>query len=208
MRRFVVMTTLVLAGCGGKAGPVEIGASAPVAEASLPAVVPVVAPVVASAPVAPVAEREPLPPVGTWSYDEKKDEMRGKSRYLATLYSQNEIQLAFPYNGGSSMRLTLRDDPEYGKDVMLVIDKGQLPCYAYDGCSFKVKFDDGPVQTVSAAGAENGSQDVLFVSGPAGRKRVMNGLRKAKRMVVEVQVYDAGRQQFVFEPAGLHWSRF
>ncbi len=209
MRRLMVVAAVAAAvsGCGGGAAapgveasaPVAVQASAPVVEASVPA---------APAPVAAVAPAPPAEPVSAWTYDEKKDEMRGKTRYLASLTSTNEIQLDFPYNGGSSMQLVLRDDPEYGKDVMLMISKGQLPCYTYDGCSFKVKFDDGPVRDISAAGAESGSSEVLFVQGAGGRKRLMEGLRSAKRMIVEVTVYDAGRQQFVFEPAGLNWNRF
>lgn len=155
-----------------------------------------------------VASTQPEEPISKWSYDSAEDKMRGKSRHVARLGSSDMIQLQFPYAGGSELGLTLRDDPEYGKDVMFVLSQGQLPCSSYDGCSFRVKFDDGPIQRFGAAGPEGGHGDVLFIAGPAGRKKFMSGLRKAKKMIVEVSVYDAGRQQFTFEPAGLNWDRF
>ncbi|RXZ42675.1 hypothetical protein [Crenobacter cavernae] len=154
------------------------------------------------------APSQPAAPPSKWSYDSKEDKMRGQSRYFASLTSSDMIQLAFPYNGGTDLELVLRDDPEHGKDIMLWMSKGQLPCYSYDGCSFSVKFDDGPIQRFSAAGPASSGSDTLFISGPAGRKKFMAGLRKAKRMIVEVNVYDAGRQQFTFEPVGLQWERF
>lgn len=155
-----------------------------------------------------VAPGQPAEPASKWEYEAREDKMRGKSRSVASLISSDSIQQKFPYEGPTSLRVALRDDPQFGKDVMLILSQGQLPCYSYEGCSFRAKFDDGPIQHFGATGPDSGHGNVLFVSGSAGRKKFMSSLRKAKKIIIEVDVYDAGRQQFTFEPAGLKWEKF
>lgn len=50
----------------------------------------------------------------------------------------------------------------------------------------------------------DGSNDTVFLSG--GTSRALAGLKKAKRAIVEAEFFQRGRQQFVFETAGLNWK--
>jgi len=134
--------------------------------------------------------------------------MRKSRQLMASLMSSDQIQLSSPYDGGSDLMLSLRDDPKYGKDILLVLTKGQMSCPSYQGCSFSVKFDNGPIQNFRAYGSSNGRNDVLFINGQTSRKKFLASLRAAKRMIVEVDIFQAGRQQFTFEPTGLTWKWF
>src|ERR1043166_990999 len=56
-----------------------------------------------------------------WRYEVTTDKMRGATEKFATTYSSNTLSLNFPYQGGKA-RLTLRDRPKDGLNVMLFIN--------------------------------------------------------------------------------------
>lgn len=133
--------------------------------------------------------------------------MRGKIEFRAGLESDNFINQDFPYEGDVHLSLFLLKRADGDKDVLFTIDKGQLPCFrSGDGCSFKAKFDNGPIQTIRAVGTSGGSDDVIFMAG--NTKKFMASLRKAKKLTVEIDVYNSGNKQFTFSPAGLEWKYF
>lgn len=145
--------------------------------------------------------------MASWRYKETKDEMRNKTSYFASKTSNNTIELSFPYQGGSSITLMLRKHSEYGDDVMFTLSKGQFSC-RIDGCNISVKFDDGNIEKYAVSEAESGSNDVLFLSGRKSMKKFMDKLKSAKKMVIEVPIYDYGRAQFTFDTQGLEWKHF
>src|SRR5687767_13457752 len=66
------------------------------------------------------------PKRSAWGYSEYNDEMgRGKVFHTST-QSTNTISLGFPYEGPQHCILSIREHPEYGRDVYLTIEKGQL----------------------------------------------------------------------------------
>lgn len=134
-----------------------------------------------------------------WRYDEGKDEMRGTVTAFAELRSSNAAQLRFPYAGGSTLSILLRQSGQR-QDAMIVVSKGQFVC-GLDGCRYAVKFDD-KLEQISLSRASSGSSDVLFVSNST---QFIKQLRSAKAVIVEVEFYDHGREQFTFAPAGLNW---
>lgn len=144
--------------------------------------------------------------LSNWTYGEKKDEMRDGTTYFAELSSENKVDFDFPYNGGSSLSITLRQDPQYGKDVIVGISKGQMSCFS--GCTIKVKFDDGAIQTFSMAGADSGSSDIIFVSGSKSIVNFAGQLKKAKKVIVELSFFQTGPKQFTFKTEGLNWKHF
>lgn len=140
-----------------------------------------------------------------WTYDETKDEMRGDSTYLATNTSTNTVELEFPYNGGTNLNIVLRKDAEHGNDVIFVVNKGQLFC-TYNDCYISVKFDDGPVEKFTTAEAEAGSSEVLFLANnPSG---FVKKLKSAQSVMVEVQFFNHGKEQFKFDVSDLNWDKF
>ena len=61
-----------------------------------------------------------------WTYSENIDEMTEKKTFFASLTSDNKVDFDFPYEGGSSLSINVRQSPKYGKDVYFTISKGQF----------------------------------------------------------------------------------
>jgi hypothetical protein len=137
-----------------------------------------------------------------WSYRSTNDEMRGTKTKLAKLNSINRVQLAFPYHGGSRLQLIIRKESDANVDVFFWIEKGQLLCHSI--CRIYVKFDNEGVEDWEALGADSGESDTIFIY--RGRAdNFLDRLEMAKKLTVEVQIYDYGRAKFVFNSKGLKW---
>lgn len=140
-----------------------------------------------------------------WEYDSTTDEMRGESSYFAATTSQNLVELDFPYQGGTDLKIMLRKDAEHGNDVIFLVNKGQLYCN-YRDCYVSIKFDDGAVEKIETVEAAAGSSELLFLANnPSG---FVNRLKSADTVMVEVQFYNHGKEQFKFDVSGLEWSHF
>lgn len=144
-------------------------------------------------------------PVEHWEYEEIKDEMRGESSYHAINRSTNAVELNFPYNGGTYLNIMLRQSPEHGSDVMFAVNKGQLFC-TYNDCYISVKFDDGAVEKYTTNEAEAGASEVLFLAN--NKSKFVKKLKSAKTVMIEVQFFDHGKEQFKFDVSGLNWDKF
>ena len=124
-----------------------------------------------------------------WSYDGAVDKMSGKSSKNASITSDNSLSLAFPYSGANHAFLTVRQHPQYGLDVILQVQKGQILCSSYGGCPIQVKFDDAPpVRFSGAPSADHDSTTVFF----HGANKFINQASKAKKILVQVNMYQAG----------------
>ena len=152
------------------------------------------------APIAGLADE----PTFKWVYSQNKDEMRGTVTHLAGIQSTNMVAFDFPYNGGSSLVLMVRNNPSAGKDVMLMITKGQFHC-EYEGCTVVIKFDDEKPKTFQASHYEGGTPDALQIS---PYKTLVQKLKKHKTMIIEAPFFQGGRRQFTFslEPT-LVWAQ-
>lgn len=150
------------------------------------------------------AEEAPAPaPAESWTYSTSEDKVRGATSYFASTASTNSIELDSPYDGGSTLRMTVRQSPAHGADVLLVLSSGQLLCRAYDGCYATVRFDDKPAERVELTEPSDNSSDTVFVSNAS---LFIAKLKKAEKVIVELEIYEAGRPQFEFDSAGLKWS--
>lgn len=158
----------------------------------------------AAAGVAPGNSAEPAveEPSSKWEYSDSKDEMRGTTAHHASLSSENEVTLDFPY-GDISGEIIIRKRPEDGLNAIFRVNKGQILCRNYGETTLSAKFDDGPVKSYRCTGASDGSSETAFISNASG---FLQGLKKAKRTVIEAEFYNAGRQQFIFETAQLVWK--
>ena len=76
-------------------------------------------------------------------------------------------------------------------------------CPSYEGCSGTVRFDDGPAQRISFSGAADNSSDTIFVNGAVG---FISKIKKAKRLIIEKTMYEAGNPQFEFNVSELQWD--
>lgn len=148
---------------------------------------------------------EPPTIASNWQYDESVDEMRGESSYFAINKSTNAATLDFPYGEGVELSIIIRDDAQHGQDILFAVNKGQLFC-SYQDCYVSVKFDDGAVQKFTTTEAEAGSSEVLFLAEDVAS--FVEKLKNSDMVMVEVNFFDHGNEQFKFNVSGLEWSRF
>lgn len=148
--------------------------------------------------------RNPPPPKVTslWEYSEKEDKMRGTKTKLATIKSLNEIPVSFPTRGMTKLEMLVRQ--EGGKqDVFLRATNGALdPCTPQ--CTIAAKFGDGAVVAFTAYPPSGIPGSAMFVANAA---RWLKLMKAAKLAVVEVNLFEGGRQQFEFAVVGLDWPR-
>lgn len=138
-----------------------------------------------------------------WIYGSSDDKMRGTSESYAQLKSEETISLDFPYRGGSSLAVLLRDSQRYGGlNVILKLSKGQLSC-AYGGCRVSAKFDSGKITSFRASRASGGNSDTIFIDDAKG---FLKRLRTSNHVIIEVPVWKYGDAQFTFQPKGLTWK--
>lgn len=136
-----------------------------------------------------------------WTYAVREDKMRGASGKTASVTSTDTLNLSSPY-GETTPELTIRQDPKFGFDIYITSD-GQPQCDEYSHPTVSVKFDDGPVRTWGCNGAADGSPGIVFFN---AEKAFLAKLKTSKTLMVEVDYYDSGRQQFSFPVAGLKWD--
>ena len=137
-----------------------------------------------------------------WAYDEEPDKMGRGTVKRAWTTSLNKVDFDFPYAGEQYARLTLRTHPEYGKDVILSIDRGQFLC-RFDGCSVLVRFDEGKAERYSAAEPADHSTTTLFIS---GFDKLVANAKRSKKAMIEAQFYQEGARVFEFAVEGLEWG--
>lgn len=140
-----------------------------------------------------------------WSYSQNDDPMSKGKTYYASITSSNSVQFDFPYEGVQRGTLTLRTDPEYGRDVIFSIEKGQILCSSYDGCTVRVRFDDEDAVSYSAAAAADNSSETIFIQ---NYNRFVEKLMKAKRVRISMNVYQEGAPVFDFDVSGFNRAKY
>ena len=139
---------------------------------------------------------------GNWQYTTNRDEMRNADEQIARVQSTNSLQFDFPY-GEAYGQISIRQSPRFGFDVFLTIDNGQFVCHSFTGGRITAKFDDAPIRNYPCNDAADGTPTILFLG---NEREFLSRLRRARRLVIEVDFYQAGRQQLRFDVAGLRWG--
>jgi hypothetical protein len=157
-----------------------------------------------SAPAAPGTAAAGSPATASdgssWTYSSEKDAVRNATVNYAVITSDNAVQFDFPYNGGSTLRMTIRHDHR-GDNVILDISKGQFVC-SVESCSGEMNID-GVARHLTLDEAADGSADTLFARGEPG---IIKSLKSAKKIIIELPFYQAGNKQYTFTTAkGLVW---
>ena len=132
-----------------------------------------------------------------WNYSEEEDLMDGGKKRWATLQSDNYINMDFPYQGNTYAKLTVRYMKKYGTDVIVEIDRGQFGGNKYKGTNYvRVKFDDAAPVKYTYNEAADGSTEMVFLKNAKG---FISRAKKAKKLKVEVPLYQEGNRVFDFE---------
>lgn len=133
----------------------------------------------------------------TWKYDSSTNNMGDKYLY-AEIDANEKVYMEFPYNGGSTGTLLIRNK-NGKKEAMFLIDKGQIDT-DYDGTYIRVKFDDQTPQKWSMSGSADNSSDILFFENASS---LIKKVKESKKVVLEVPFFQNGNQQFVFNTENL-----
>jgi hypothetical protein len=142
---------------------------------------------------------------GAWTYESSEDPMTGRSSHRAWIRSTNTLGFDFPYEGAQRGRLVVRTHPQYGKDVILQIDKGQFLCSSYMDCRVLVRFDDAPAERYAGAEPADNSTTSVFIR---NHDRFLQRLRSARRVRIQVNVYQEGAPVFEFDVGGFNAARY
>lgn len=126
-----------------------------------------------------------------WAYSGGEDKM-GRLTGLAKSTSLYPFDLAFPYQGEQNATLVLRKN-HHGKDVMLQIERGQMPCTG--GCTVSVQFDDKKPKTWYATRPSDNDSTFLFFR---RSKWFWKAMKKAKFVKIEATLYQEGNRIFSF----------
>lgn len=138
-----------------------------------------------------------------WEYSQSFDEMNETTIYAATCTSTNMHEFDFPYSGGSVLYLVVRS--MNGKnDVYLKVSKGQVMTSISGSEYARFKFDDGKPESYSYSSADDGSSEYAFLNASG---RLIEKIKKAKHIKIDLPFFQAGRPVFDFDVEGLEWNR-
>ncbi|GAB3725627.1 hypothetical protein [Spirosoma lituiforme] len=135
-----------------------------------------------------------------WAYEKKVDK-EGNTVYKAAINSPTVLNFDFPYEGGSTATLTIRqkNDVSY---VYLEVSKGQFN-RSFQGGNASIRFDDKPPVRYSLSAAENGRANIVFFDSP---QKLINQLKGAQKMIVDVEFHGQGTRHIEFLTSGLSWN--
>jgi hypothetical protein len=144
----------------------------------------------------------PAAPQSQWEYRTDRDEARNAEVRFATITSSNVVNFGPPYDGGSSARMTIRQHPEHGLDIIFSVQPSQMVCDVSDGCRALINID-GHQERITLLTPADYSSETLFVS---GAQSLLARLRGSHRVIIELPFYQEGNRQFTFETGGLQWA--
>jgi hypothetical protein len=138
-----------------------------------------------------------------WNYSEDVDKMEGTKQFFASNTSTNEIEFEFPYDGGSTFDILVRNTGKEN-EVLLTVSKGQFMTSINGSETLKVKFDENKPENYSYNSASDASMDVIFLN---NSKKFINNLKKSKKVMIEATFFDAGSKVIEFDVEGLKWEK-
>lgn len=138
---------------------------------------------------------------GAWSYSNDEDGMSGKRIEYAAVRSENTLSLDFPYQGAQHGTLAVRKHPKWGSNVIVSIEEGQILCSSYE-CPVRIRFDDAQPVTYTGNEPSDNSTETIFLP-----YSIANKLKTAKRVKVEMNLYQNGTQVLEFNVKGFNPER-
>jgi hypothetical protein len=137
-----------------------------------------------------------------WSYSTEKDALSGKTTYYANVLSSNTIEFGFPYQGAQNGQLSIRRHPQYGRNVILQIERGQILCSSYGDCSIKIAFDQNPPFTIQGNEPADNNNTTVFLP-----YSLVSRIAKASEMRISFNAYQEGAPTLIFPVKNLDKSK-
>ena len=141
---------------------------------------------------------------GAWHYQVKVDEMTDVRTYIASIASDNFVNFDFPYNGPQQGTVVISSGLG-GNKIIFFIEKGQILCDSYDGCSVSIRFGSRNPISFKASGSSTHESTILFLS---GSKTFLDNMRVVDTIKVSVKAYEEGSNVFTFNVKGLDKDKF
>lgn len=145
----------------------------------------------------------PRAPGSQWKYEEESDSMSGSITKFATVESSNTVEFSSLYRGSQHASLILRNSKRGGKEIMFAIPKGQIHLDG-EGVGegmIRIRFDEQAPKSIRATAPSEGAPNFIFLHG-----NLIQPMKKAKSLRIEVAFYREGRNTFDFEIDGLKWD--
>ncbi|KPH10860.1 hypothetical protein [Chryseobacterium sp. ERMR1:04] len=138
-----------------------------------------------------------------WTYTQDEDKMEGTKYDFAKAESTNKVELKFPYDGGITAGITLRNNGKES-EAMLTLSKGRFMTSIGGNKTVKVKFDDQPAKEYTYGSPNDGSGNVIFLD---NSKDFIKKIKDSKKAMLEVTFFQEGAQIFEFNTEGLKWDK-
>ena len=135
-----------------------------------------------------------------WQYQQTVEPSTGTT-YKASLNAANLLQLAYPYEGGSTVTLTIRNRGG-NTNAYLSVSKGMF-APSFQGGKALIRFDEGRSVTYSLTAAANGRGNLLFID---DEKRLIQQIRTSRTMAVQIKMVGQNLNEMRFNSAGLRWN--
>lgn len=136
-----------------------------------------------------------------WNYQEGEDKMTSEKIYFASIESKELLQFQFPFDGGVTATLTIRNKDKKN-DVYLKVEKGQFNC-TIEGMNIKIRFDDEQPITFNCVEPSDGSMDKIFIHNTS---MLISKLKKTKQIIIQAEFYNEGLKQMTFNVLDFQWD--
>jgi hypothetical protein len=135
-----------------------------------------------------------------WVYTNTSDKFKG-TVHKASIQSPTKLEFAYPYAGGSTATLTVREK-ENTTHVYVEVSKGQFN-RSYQGGNASIAFDQAPAQNYPLLAAENGRANIIFLDAD---KKFIDKLKRSTRMLMTMEFQGQGKHRLEFKTAGFNWK--
>ena len=136
-----------------------------------------------------------------WSYSSRTDPMTGKTIRYATVNSLNKVELSYPYDGGTTVRLVIVGNIKRPTTIIFEASKGQLVYNGY--VSMKLDYSN-PFNMMRLGFVTRGKYNVMGVSPISNR--LIKRLKESDFLMVELPFYHDGKKIFKFDVTGFKWN--
>ncbi|MCF2517135.1 hypothetical protein [Dyadobacter sp. CY351] len=138
-----------------------------------------------------------------WSYNENIDRMTSAPKKTAQTVSTNTLDFDFPYNGGTSFTLLVRNAGN-GNDVILSCSKCQFIHSFTDTNLLKVRFDENKAESFPFEMSTDHSSDLVFIG---SESKFLKKLKKANHLIIGAEFYQEGVRYIDFDVSNFKWEQ-
>lgn len=135
-----------------------------------------------------------------WTYSSTSDKFKG-TVHKASILSPTRLEFAYPYSGGSTATLTVRQK-DNTLHIYVEVSKGQFN-RSFQGGNALIAFDNAPAKNYPLLAAANGRANIVFLDAD---KRFIDRLKRSARMLMTMEFQGQGKHQLAFRTAGLRWD--